>query len=388
MALSDWFSLGQSPIRQKIQQGTALSGCQRCYKTESQSIVSNRNRSNLKSSIYAGNFFRNSLLQSPSWPRLCKSNLPDKKPAFLHVSLSNLCNLGCKMCSPKFSSHLTSTLKKINLISPDTPNLLDWTQDASRWQQFCDLVVNNPDLFCLHFMGGEPLLHKKFHELIDLCIEKKSTNFHLTFVTNGTVYNKELITKLKHFKSIAIEISIENFHPTNDYIRQGGNMQTIKKNILNFIKNRNDRFDVVLRTVPQALSVMHYDTILDFAFEHEITIDMNNLSDPAYLKISILPREIKQKVAQKFTSKYLNNNAVEHDVSSRAFLLRNQTEFNIQLQDHVKNIIKLLQEPEPENIDAIRQQFVNYNKIFDQSSTRFIELYPDLELFYHEYSQN
>jgi hypothetical protein len=93
-------------------------------------------------------------------------------------------------------------------------------------------------------------------------------------------------------------------------------------------------------------------------------------------------------VAQKFTSKYLNNNAVEHDVSSRAFLLRNQTEFNIQLQDHVKNIIKLLQEPEPENIDAIRQQFVNYNKIFDQSSTRFIELYPDLELFYHEYSQN
>ena len=389
LSMIDWFNQGprSSQVRKNIQQGIPSTGCQGCYQSESKSIISARNRRNQQGAIYDNRYFYNSLEQSPAWSRIT-GQTSAFKPAFLHVSLSNLCNLSCKMCAPVFSSHLTSTMKRIKLIDSNTPTLLDWTDDPERWDQFCDIVFNNPDLICLHFMGGEPLLHKKFYKFIDLCIENQQTDFHLTFVTNGTLYDETLLKKLNLFKSVQIEISLENLHLSNDYIRQGTNYNHVKRNILEFVKHRNQKINIVLRSVPQALSVMHYDTLIDFAIEHQLLIDSNDLGNKPNLKAFILPVALKNSLIDKFKQKYLSNQNETLTTSDRVLLLRDQSAVLEQLQDHVRNIIKILSEPEPENIEQLRKDFIKYNQYFDPDLCQFLSIYPELENFYYEYNQD
>ena len=387
LPLVEWFNSGSlvQDVRKDIQQGHPVPGCHKCYQSEEPGIVSQRQRRNFQAAIYSGKYFKESVQQSLVSPRMC-GKVDNIKPAFMHISLSNLCNLSCRTCFPKYSSNLTSTLKSIQLIPDNTPILLDWTQDPARWKQFCDLVVNNPSLVCLHFMGGEPLYHKQFYNLIDLCIEQNATDFHLTFVTNGSIFSADLVKKLKKFKSIAVEISLETFHPTNDYIRLGSEYQRIQHNIEQFLEHKSSTFDVVLRTVPQALSIMHYDTVIDFAIKHRMSLDSNVLIRPEFLKISVLPADLKKKIVTYLHHKY--HNYIEHvDNHLTLSTFRNFTELDRQISSHIQMLITLLNESELSNIDNQRKQFVQYNRAFDQvSGINFVDLYPELKDFYDQYN--
>jgi len=388
---SQWFlnSNHVATARASIQQGLALSGCAHCYHNEKNNFESYRQRRNIQAAIHHGDYFKESLTQSPAFERMHQTNLTNKGPAFIHVSLSNVCNLSCRMCNPSLSSKLSIIYKKINIISKNTPTLLDWTEDKDLWQDFSEnLILGNTDLICLHFMGGEPLYHEKFYQLLETCVARSKTDFHITFVTNGTIWNPELVNTLSKFKSVAVEISLENFHKTNNYIRNGADFEVVRQNIIKLLDNKTDNISVVLRTVPQALSIQHYDTVIDFALEHNLHIDANMLFDPFELSISVLPQKCKQEIIEKLNSKYA-------DFLSRyggKFLvqeIRNQTQQKTQMTYHIQKIIRLLSAVESDNIEDLRYKFVDYNQKFDQvTGTSFRSYYPDLVDFYEKYHKH
>ena len=171
LSFLDWFNNGNeiTNIRNHIIEGKEYPGCNTCYKSESSNIISYRERRNIQAAIYHGDYFSDSLLQSPAYKRMTGNYR--MYPAFIHVTLSNLCNLKCRMCFPQYSSQLTDAYKKINWIDKDTPTLIDWTNDDVKWNEFLEFVKNNDNLMSLHFMGGEPLFHKRFYEFIDWSIE-------------------------------------------------------------------------------------------------------------------------------------------------------------------------------------------------------------------------
>lgn len=376
----EWFRNGElvSQARTYIKTGVELNGCKECYHAETLGLVSNRNRRNFQSAIFSGEFFKESLIQSPSYNTLT-GNCNNIKPAFIHVSLSNLCNLACRTCQPHNSSKLVNVFKRAKIIDSSTPVHLEWTNDIKKWDSFVDLVINNPNLTSLHFMGGEPLLHNRFYKLVDLCIAENKTNFHLTFVSNGTVFDSSLIEKLKKFKSVHVEISVENFHKTNNYIRLGSDVTQIKNNVKLFADYRNENFTVVLRTVPQALSIQHYDTIIDFAIEHQLTIDSNIIHNPEYLKIYVLPSALKNEIIQHISEKYKNLLGNDFSNLEAVSYIRNNSGFLKSISAHLKSIIALLNEKEPENIDVLRAQFIEFNKKLDLvSGFEFNELYPEI----------
>jgi sulfatase maturation enzyme AslB (radical SAM superfamily) len=391
MLPSDWFNNGSAvnQARNQIKHGHSVSGCRECYQTEQAKLLSYRNRRNLQAAIYPNNFFKQSLHSSPAWNRM-NGKTQHIMPSFIHVSLNNVCNMACRMCTPDNSSKLSATFKKAGIISA-IPAISDWTQDSKKWQDFCSLVIDNSSLMCLHFMGGEPMLAKKFYELIDLCIKKNAVNFHLTFVTNGTIVDTEIIKKLRHFKSVCIEVSIENFHPSNDYIRLGGNYKQLKRNIELLLTHRSDTISVVLRTVPQALSIIHYDTIIDFAVKHDVAIDSNIISRPEYLKIFVLPTKVKQQLKIQLSEKYreLIDSTSTNTAVSSLVSLRNNSQVLTQLSTHVRLLLTLLTETETENMHLLRQQFVDYNcKIDTVSGLKFTSVFPVLGEFYNEYCSN
>jgi pyruvate-formate lyase-activating enzyme len=390
---SEWFKHGQTTraARSEIQQGIKGHGCNKCYTQERNGLVSFRSRRNHQAAIYSGDYFKESLIQSPAWARMREIDLTTAAPAFLHVSLNNVCNLTCRMCSADFSTKLGSLLIKSQLLPSNTKILQDWTRDPDRWEDFCNnLVLNNPSLVCLHFMGGEPLVNDKFFEILQRCVDQNRTDFHVTFVTNGTVWNNDCVRLLKNFKSVSIEVSIENFHESNDYIRIGSDYKKIQANIESMIAGHGEKISVILRTVPQALSIMHYDTVIDFALAHGVNIDYNLLLDPAMLQIFVLPLEIRQHVVDHLLTKYrsLLDDNVSNAGPEAIKNLRSADQHRKQLTVHIKELISILQQPEPDDVEQLRVKFANYNRILDQSTgLSFRRMFPDLIEFYEKYNQ-
>lgn len=380
LSFLDWFNHGNQPtvIRNNIVNGKESSACSACYYNEKNKLISHRILRNIQAAIYNGEYFKDSLEQSPAFKRMNRNTVV--YPAFMHVTLSNLCNMKCRMCFPMYSSQLTDAYKKIGWIKATEPTLNDWTVNDTKWNDFLQLIEHNNQLVSLHFMGGEPLYHKRFYEFVNWCIDNNKTDFHLTFVTNGSVYKEDLFNKLLKFKSVQIEISIENMHDTNNYIRMGFDFREIQKNILKFASKE---IPIILRTVPQALSIEHYETILDFALEHNLGFDSNILDNPKYLKCYVLPKELKIEIANKLRSKYMH-------------ILTATSELNevvhyrspIGIKKHIESLLVVLEETEPNDIDDLRHKFVEHNKQLDNvCDLKFKDMYPKLFDFYEKYSK-
>lgn len=387
LSFLEWFNKGKviTQVRNEIRNGVEVKGCKSCYDVEELGIVSFRERRNLQAAIYHNEYFKESFEQSPAKNRLT-NNTDNIKPAFIHVSLSNHCNSSCRMCFPTYSSHLTTNLKKINELPENHTVLEQWSNDDEKWQNFLELIKDNQNLLSLHFMGGEPLLHKRFYEFVDWAIENNQTNYYLTFVTNGTIYNKDLFQKLEKFKTVHLELSVENFGLTNNYIRIDSTYNEVLKNYKlykNHAKSLN--FTIVLRTVPQALSIKEYHTVIDFALKNDLAIDNNVLTTPEFLKIVVLPKDLKKEIKEFLSKKYskilkITDNEIDVRLIRHPGLQR--------MRIHIENIINFLDEEEPKNIEQLRAKFIQHNIKMDKfSKLKFSEIYPELVDFYEKYNK-
>ncbi len=365
-------------VRQQIQTGQQTTQCENCYKNESQGIISFRQRHNLRYNIFPGLDFSQSAQESNVWKHIKQKKL---KPKFYHISFGNLCNMACLMCCADNSSLFASLGKKIGLVAKQQPIKLDWTVEPA-WSEFCNHIVTNEQIICLHVMGGEPMYHKRFRELLEFLVQQKHTNFHFTFVTNGSIYNQELIALLGQFKSVTIEISIETVDASNDYIRRHGNTSQVLANIKQWCNHICDTFNVVLRTVPQALSAPHYINLLYFARDHHLLIDSNVLQYPSFLKVNVLPEYLRTNIKKRLQQEFLST---EYTNSAHAINLRNQNNLDTNLQKNAQDLIVMLDEP-CVDIEQERQLFVDHCVKFDRIGQQNIKDYIyDLWAFMQNY---
>jgi len=343
-----------SEARLALDRGEFVARCQGCYDAEKQKIVSHRQRRNLQAAIFPGRDFLPSVTEYQSRDR---STL--HYPRFYHISFSNLCNLSCMMCTPACSTRLDQDWRKAGLIQTP-PVHHDWTTTKA-WDEFCQHLLANPNIVCLHIMGGEPLYHKKFHDLIDFLITNNHTNFNLTFVTNGTIYPTDLIAKLKKFRSVAVEISIESVGTANQYIRYHSDTAQVMQNIKSFAAQQTKAFTVVLRTVPQALSVCDYADLLDFAMTNQLCVDSNVLTNPDFLKSNILPSKIKNSVMADLQRFRLSESVIKvNDIN-----LRNTSRLKHNIALNAEFVIAQMTEP-CSNLSVKQSQFIDFCQKLDQ----------------------
>jgi sulfatase maturation enzyme AslB (radical SAM superfamily) len=364
----EYFRNTADTVRQQLMQGQSVSQCQHCYRSESAGLISFRQRRNLQAGIFPGDDFQQSYKES----RFVQNLTTDINPRFYHVSLSNLCNLGCIMCHPRNSSYLTADLKRIQLVDQTRPTLTDWTTGPA-WEHFCQHLLDNPDIVSFHVMGGEPLYHKKFHELLDRLIAAEHTDFVFTFVSNGTIYDPVAVAKLKNFRSVQMEISIEGVTATNDYIRWPSQTTEILDNIQQYLAHRDDQFDVVLRTVPQLLSVWDYDQLLNWCREHRVLIDSNAIYSPDYMHAGMLPDDIKQQIYQRLQP-FLDPGTRD---SVRRINLRDSHDLDCALAINADFVIQQLQQDY--NTEERWPQFLNYCRKLDSVRGTSLHTYvPEL----------
>lgn len=375
----DWFN--SEPVRKfRLEMlGTSRSSaCRRCYIDQDLGGHSRRLNSLQKSVIFAKQAFEASYYQSPGYQHFEHSRLnhgwTNTVPIDLHVDLGNFCNLACKMCEPRASSVIAAQQVKWGIESSRKYLGQDWTQNTQVWQSFIDQILAIDKLQNIHFMGGETLLTDRVDNLVDQFIAAGKFDVCFSFVTNGTVFRSKLMDKLKLFKRVGIEVSIETTDCHNAYQRQGTDTEVVLHNIQQYIGiSNNSSITVSLRPAPSALTVGYYWTLLDFALKQKLIVKSNLCFSPAFMHAKVLPKAVRQQYAQQY-QRFLLPSAGSHDFNA-SDPHNYQTVIAIQAQQ----IINLLSLPEPQDLAHLQAQLVEHCKRWDKVyGLDARTLYPEL----------
>lgn len=221
---------------------------------------------------------------------------------YIEISLSNKCNLACKMCAPTYSTlwnklvEQNSSLQKYHhtVIQPqiDVPSI------------FADV-----DLFKLKkikYLGGEPFITPETKQLFEYLADKKVIgNIELELNTNCTFFPTKWLKYLDQFKSVNIELSIDGIELVNDYVRHGktwNTVDTVTQQWADYAANTN--INMAVYSTVQAYNLHDMKTVKAYASNLGFNHYSSLLVVPEYLSIHVLPEEYLAEIKDEYNKKY------------------------------------------------------------------------------------
>lgn len=349
MGIDEYWNSTRMQEKRRIKLGDTVDiMCKMCQMKDAAGYTSARQKENLKSVIFQDNFDR-SFEQSPH--RHLFTEVTESKIHSLHLNIGNTCNLACRFCSPEASSRIASFQKHVGWIDKDW-KLENWLKDPIGYQNFRDWFDKNyKHIKVVHIIGGEPYLIDEFADLIDLFSEHKMTWLNLSFTTNGTHDYTEFKKQFKEFKRVEIGISIETADASNNYIRQGSDIEEILNNVTNMQKKMK-YVDLTFRTVPTWLSVGRYTTLLNEALKRRIPVDASYPHRPSWMLSELLPDGHKGKAIEK-----LQDFADNIKLTGKKFNnTKNKNNVELALKREAEALIQHLQRPVGDEDEAFRRR--------------------------------
>lgn len=188
----------------------------------------------------------------------------------LDLRIGNQCNLRCVMCFPGESTLWYKDYQEITghdhfIVDDKTYNLkladsdFDWANDKDK----IDSLVNNSKyLNKIKFGGGEPLIIKYHHYLLNRLIEEGySQNIELEYSVNLTIFPPLLFELWKQFKVIRICASVDAYGLANEAVRYPSKWETIEQN-LKMLDDSADNIIVFTSTTVSILTLEHYSDLM------------------------------------------------------------------------------------------------------------------------------
>jgi radical SAM protein with 4Fe4S-binding SPASM domain len=283
-----WNSNYLLTLREKFLNNKKPKECKNCWRQENNLLESHRLESNFQyKSIFKKNYVKNLKL-------IKKDNL--YYPEDIELSITNICNLSCQMCTGKDSSRL---LIENNFLKFENLKQSDYDLDEKTKLEIEKIITH--DLKLLNLRGGEPLVNKTIMKIIEkLVTTGKSKKMTLHITTNGTTCNDKIINLLRKFENIRIMFSIESIGKFNDYMRYPSNWKDIQKNILEF-KNLKNAY-LYINTVVQNLNLLYLEPLINFANLNKIFLNFSRLRSPAYLEFDNLQLDLLKKSYEKLNN--------------------------------------------------------------------------------------
>lgn len=277
-------------IRHEMLEGRRPSDCWRCYDREDKGLTSSREESN---SIFPG------LLSKLSKQGGHSGSFGGSLRA-IDFRLDNICNLRCRMCHPRYSSGLRQEWDALRL--DGGPNEADnaWLDSDSFWQ---DLLANSPELEHITIAGGETLLNRRFHWLLDHLIERDIAHrISLHFHTNLTVVEEPVLRKLEKFKTVNLRVSFDGTGAVNNYIRHLSDWEKLAANarlVNNWAKWPFLR--IFMNVTVQAYNLLSLCDLIDFSLslENFRPPKLMPIQEPAAFLVSTLPNPIRLQAVER-----------------------------------------------------------------------------------------
>ena len=260
-----------SPLMQKIKEDMQdgwHSGCKVCKNVEDSGQISVRQTYNL-------------------W---CKQE--EGTLEYLDLSLSNKCNLACRMCNEIASSRWARHLNVPNPPKNDLQKIVS--------------QIDVDQLTHIKYVGGEPFVTPEIVDVLDLVAQQ---NTFFTFNTNLTFYPQKYEHLLLKAKGLYACYSIDGYKHTNDYIRtcEWNTIDATLDKWQAFFRQHKPKGIQTINTVVQALNFHDLKNIKQYAQEKNMLWMAQLIEDPVDFTINALPKEYIDKTIDEVNEKFLHN---------------------------------------------------------------------------------
>jgi hypothetical protein len=373
-------------VRNSLSRGTWHSGCQSCKDAEANSGTSMR-----------------TIWNKELGPDIPISSVIDPNDVkYLDLTISNKCNSKCMTCSPQLSNiwgeewqyiWKTSSQKKPRgvRLSYEAINGMNWaglTKENNYLQinikddQINKLIELYPNVKRIAFVGGEPTIHE---EAVRMCQElirlDRAKNITISYVTNLTGLNPELIKIWNEFKSVHLTVSIDGVGKVNEYIRYPFKWKKIESNVIQmfeYTKLHPDRYSLSLSHTVSALNIIDSADLLEWWWDmsckfnlegewREYGIFLNKVWSPMYVKTNILSELYRLQGLTKL-------NKVEEKIQNQLTDLDKQHNIFSRWKDQFDVLKNWLTEPQ-EVYPSLLNQFLYFIEHSDQFRKRNIADY-------------
>lgn len=379
----EYFQKHMADIRSTMLAGNPVTACESCYIMEKNNKVSGRQKQLLKIGVLEGHFEK-SLISSPLFQSIKYSD-QNKGHTFLEpvdwqIDLGNFCNSACVMCSPKFSSKLANEWHHIGLIDQPYDNN-NWAQNEHLLEKFITCLSGIKNLNYLHFLGGETLITPAFKKMLK-ALKNAGLNEKVVIglTTNLTVWPEDVIDILRTFKNVHIGLSIESMNKLNDYIRWPSKISSIKENLKKFIDLTDEKkWFASLRITPNLFTVFYIDEVYRYALQNNIGVESCNfIYKPSFLKIDLMPDELKQITLKKLRGILNENHYTENKIP--VVNVRRKEVVRQSLIEDVQSVIKYIENAETDTSQY--QNLVSFIKTIEKNrGNSVIEYAPEYENF-------
>jgi len=292
-------------IRRQVLSGERPPECEPCFALEDQGVESLRQR-HIKGDIPEArvNLYPNTPLQEI---------MPFELPT-MEIKLNNLCNLKCRMCHPmdstswndwdqvekfykKENNYLVPVIDRLGL---QTSKYLCPFEDTDNWWTSFEKLL--PHFRRVEFAGGEPLMDPQHYKILDM-LKPYGSNIELKYATNGTTLGiskgRTIHDYWPHFRSIAVNVSIDGIHNVYNYIRSNGDFNQVEENIKE-IKKIPNVSRVVGAFTAQAGNILQAADCIDYFINTMgIVFYSHRVSYPNCLSAQVLPTELKKLAIER-----------------------------------------------------------------------------------------
>jgi sulfatase maturation enzyme AslB (radical SAM superfamily) len=376
-----WNNNTMRRIRKQVLKGNRPPECMPCFQLEDQGVESLRQR-HIKGDIPEAriNLYPNALEHLG-----VDYKMPFEFPT-MEIKLNNLCNLKCRMCNPLDSTNWNDWDKVVefykkekNYLVPTIAGLVKkpgqyigpFDDTANWWASFEKLL---PYFRRVEFAGGEPLMDPQHYKILDM-LKPYGKNIEIKYATNGTTLGiskgRTIHDYWPHFRSVAVNVSLDGIHDVYNYIRGNGDFNQVEKNIEE-IKKIPNVSRVVGAFTAQAGNILQAAECIDyFINKMGIVFYSHRVSYPNCLSAQVLPQELKDIAIQRLQEVKLQMDT--WDAIKNNVLLAKVT--HQQIQDN----INYLQAKDQNNL---WQDFLDFNFALDASRNQsLLTVVPEFKLY-------
>jgi len=210
------------------------------------------------------------------------------------VSLKNLCNLACIICTPTSSSGIYDLSKNFNFLPTN------WTSKGSKWidskETMAKFTRQAKSLQRLTLLGGEPFMIKEYIPFL----KELPDTVKILIVTNASLYKQEFVNELKRFKTVNWCYSVDGFGEINDAVRLNSNWTNIEKNIKQLKKDFPDSFHNLTPTWSN-FTLPHWKKLYKFAKDNNMwygpeAFFQQVIQHPEHLRPTYLSDNTKEQI--------------------------------------------------------------------------------------------
>lgn len=269
----------QNDLRNRVLKGERLEGCKRCYEEEDSNKKSLRMRLNEHAKV---------------GEKYIDTN--DYKLEYLELSLSNDCNLMCRMCDSRYSFKLFDEEKEYHGKT--------FSKTKRTKANLQSIYPHLKHMKYIKFTGGEPLIIPDHWTLLEYAVEKGySKNIRLNYSTNCTVFPKQKIVDIwKEFDHVELAISLDSIDKQeNEYQRHLTNHDRALENIQKYVEISDEvGMTVIARPTITIYNAYHLPETLEWLDKKQIKINPTHLTYPEHLSLTVLPKSQKKIIENKY----------------------------------------------------------------------------------------